>query len=143
MAIPAHFSNRWQKYERKIRAQFYERKTWNSIFWKFLGNYMLENSRKLCAGKFGWVPAAFLVGVIMDQCKNMESDAGYWFLASVPIDGSDEQAAPAPAQRGAWAPVEQGMDASKSPEKRLVWVGRASEVSDAPSIGFEILRFEF
>ena len=32
-----------QKYKRKIRAQFYEHKTRNSIFWKFLGNYMLGN----------------------------------------------------------------------------------------------------
>ena len=27
----------------KIRAQFHERKTRNSIRWKFLGNYMLGN----------------------------------------------------------------------------------------------------
>ena len=34
-----------QKYERKntIQTQFYELKTQNSIFWKFLGNYMLGN----------------------------------------------------------------------------------------------------
>ena len=42
----------------------------------------------------------------MDQCKNMESDVGYGFLARVPIDGSDEQASA--AQRGALAPIEQG-----------------------------------
>ena len=102
---------------------------------------MLGNSWKLCAGKFGWMPAAFLMGVIMDQCKNMESDAGYGFLAMVPIDGSDEQASA--AQGGALAPIEQGMDALKSPEKRLALVGRASEVSDALSIGFEVLRFGF
>ena len=30
------------------------------------------------------------------------------------------------------------MDAAKSPEKRLAWVGSASEVSDVPSIA---LRF--
>ena len=68
----------------------------------------------------------------MYQRKNMETDVGYGFLARVPIDGSDDQASA--AQRGALAPIEQGMDAAKSPEKRLAWVGRASEVSDAPSI---------
>ena len=68
----------------------------------------------------------------------MESVAGYGFLARVPIDGSDEQASA--AQRGALAPIEQGMDASKSPAKCLAWVGRASNVS---SIGFEVLRFGF
>ena len=34
------------------RAQFYERKTRNSIFWKFLGNYMMEISWKLYDGNF-------------------------------------------------------------------------------------------
>ena len=43
ITVPAHFSNQWQKYERKIRAQFCERKTRNSIFWKFLGNHMMES----------------------------------------------------------------------------------------------------
>ena len=52
MAVPAQFSNRWQKYEHKIRAQFYECKTRNSIFWKFLGNHMMKLSWKLYAGKF-------------------------------------------------------------------------------------------
>ena len=41
-------------------------------------------------------------------------------------------------QRGALALIEQGVDAAKSPEKHLAWVGRASEVSDARSI---TLRF--
>ena len=52
-----HRRKNHQKYERKItsakiRAQFYERKTRNSIRWKFLGNHMLEISWKLNAGKF-------------------------------------------------------------------------------------------
>ena len=29
---------------------------------------MLKNSWKLCAGKFGWMPAAFLMRVILAQC---------------------------------------------------------------------------
>ena len=37
-------------------------------------------------------------------------------------------------QRGALAPIKQGMDALKLPEKHLVWVGRVSEVSDVPSM---------
>ena len=69
------------KYYHKIRVQFYEHKTRNSIFWKFLGNHMMEISWKLCAGRFGWMPVAFLMGVIMDQCKNMESDAGYGLIS--------------------------------------------------------------
>ena len=77
----------------------------------------------------------------MDQCKNMESDAGYGFLARVPIDGSNEQASA--VQRGALVPIRQGTDASKLPEKSLAWVGRASKVSDTSSIGFEVLRFGF
>ena len=88
MAAPSHFphimvpdtstKSRAQKYERKntsaksrgqnherkrtsakIRAQFYEHKTRNSIFWQFLENYMLGNSWKPYAGKFGLMPAAF------------------------------------------------------------------------------------
>ena len=59
------------------------------------------------------------MGVITDQCKNMESDAGYVFLARVPIDGSDEQASA--TQRGALAPIEQRMDASSPP--RSAWHG--------------------
>ena len=65
------------------------------------------------------------------QHKNMESDAGYGFLARV-------LSMVATVQRGALTPIEQGMDATKLPEKRLVWVGRASKVSDVPSIA---LRF--
>ena len=68
--------SRVQKYERKILAQFYERKTRNSIIWKFLGNYMLGNSWKLYAGKFleticGKIrmdAECFLKGVIMAPC---------------------------------------------------------------------------
>ena len=32
---------------------------------------MLGNSWKLCAGKFGWMPVAFLMGVIMAQCYSI------------------------------------------------------------------------
>ena len=46
-------------------------------------------------------------------------------------------------QRGALAPIEQGMDAAKSPEKCLAWVGRASEVSDAPSIALRFYNLVF
>ena len=59
-----------------LRAQFYERKTRNSIFWKFLGNHMMEISWKLYAGKFletiCWEirvdTSSFLMRVIMAQC---------------------------------------------------------------------------
>ena len=81
------------------------------------------------------------MNVIMGECKNMKSDADYKFFARVPINGSDKQASA--VQRGALTLIKQGMDASKSPEKCLAWVERASEVSDVPSIGFEVLRFDF
>ena len=41
----------FEKSSAKIPVQFYERKTRNSIFWKFLGNHMMEISWKLYAGK--------------------------------------------------------------------------------------------
>ena len=52
MSVPAHFSNRWQKYERKItsaevraqNAKFYILEiSWKLFAGKFLGNYMLGN----------------------------------------------------------------------------------------------------
>ena len=46
-------------------------------------------------------------------------------------------------QRGALAPIEQGMDAAKSPKKHLAWVGRASAVSDAPSIAARYYHLVF
>ena len=60
----------------KIRAQNHERNFTSAkleilIFWKFLGNYMLGKSWKLYAGKFGWMPAVFLKGVIMAQCHGI------------------------------------------------------------------------
>ena len=36
----------------KIRAENHERKTQNSIFWKFLGNHIMEISWKLHDGNF-------------------------------------------------------------------------------------------
>ena len=72
------------------------------------------------------------MGVIMEQPKHMESDAGYGFFARVPIDGSDEQALA--AQSGALALIMQGMDATKLPKKHFAWVGRVSKVSDVTSI---------
>ena len=68
ITIPAHFSNRWQKYERTIRAQFYERKTRSSIFWKFLGNHIMEISWKLYAGEF-----------LETMCCEIWVDAGGFF----------------------------------------------------------------
>ena len=69
------------------------------------------------------------MGVIMDQCKSMDAgcDAGYGFLARVPIDGSDEQASA--AQRGGLALIEQGMDALKVAREAL-GMGRKSERSE-------------
>ena len=82
----------------------------------------------------------------MDQRKNMESDAGYGFLARVPVDGSDEQELA--VQRGALASraggwIEQGMDVTKLPKKRFAWVGRASEVSDATNIASRFCNLVF
>ena len=65
MAVPAHFSNRWQKYERKIgkvcgktRGQKFECKT-TKPFLAISWNYMLGNSWKLYAGKLGGYQRAF------------------------------------------------------------------------------------
>ena len=93
MRVRAHFSNRWQRYERimsaKIRVQnskFYMlgnfleticwEISWKLYAWKFLGNHMME-IWKLYAGNLlmetmCWEirmdASSFLKGVIMAQC---------------------------------------------------------------------------
>ena len=64
------------------------------------------------------------MGVIMDQRKDMESDAGYGFLARVPIDGSDEQVSA--AQRCALAPI----DGCREVAREALGVGGKSERSE-------------
>ena len=74
MAVPAHFSNRWQKYERKIGKVCGKIRAQNSST-KLL-NQLLAISWKLYAGKFletiCWEirvdTSGFLMGVIMAQC---------------------------------------------------------------------------
>ena len=80
MAVPAHFSNRWQNRVRKItstkiRVKFYEPKTRNSIFWQFLRNYMLGNSWKLYAEKFLETTCWEILGNHM-----LENSGGCWLL---------------------------------------------------------------
>ena len=43
----------------EISWKLYTGKFLETICWEILGNYMLGNSRKPYAGKFGWMPAAF------------------------------------------------------------------------------------
>ena len=109
MVVPAHFSHimvpdtsaksRAQNWSTILRTQISEfyilEISWKPHDGNFLETICWEISWKQYAGKFLeticwkiWVDAgSFFDGVIMDQHKNMESDAGYGFLARVPIDG--------------------------------------------------------